>query len=278
MQLLGDPLPVVPRMAEEDVPKVRQRRPLFDAVADGVSARASAGVYTKENQLATISALRRCRIRRRCSGRPRCSPTTSRTGKGLGLLEIGGGARYLQALFDWALERVDDESTLWRFGNVVAGLCGNYDREFLDFLIVWMSPGTDQRARVVAAVLHEAQNDLIFDNPQFVHELLNLGQAIGPEATDRLSSSLYAATISGVRGTTPGEPFPEDLRLEEHTLAMLGQLSRWDPAFDLYTHLLRPPGQVLPHNDVRRKRWMQKRKNSGESQCHAADLDSVSPD
>ena len=34
VQFLGGPLPVVPRVAEEDVPKVRQRRSLLDAVAD----------------------------------------------------------------------------------------------------------------------------------------------------------------------------------------------------------------------------------------------------
>ena len=34
MQLLGGPLAVIPRMAEEDVPKVRERRLLFDAFAD----------------------------------------------------------------------------------------------------------------------------------------------------------------------------------------------------------------------------------------------------
>jgi hypothetical protein len=34
VQLLGGPSPVVPRMAEKDIPKVRQGRSLFDAVAD----------------------------------------------------------------------------------------------------------------------------------------------------------------------------------------------------------------------------------------------------
>ncbi len=169
------------------------------------------------------------------------SPLSKSHGReqGLGLLEIAGGANYLQSLFDWALDHVEDSSTLWRFGNVVAGLYGKYDQELLDFLVAWISDGTDRHTLVVAAALHEAQNDIIFDYSQFVREILNSAQAIGPEAVKRLSSSLYAATNSGVRGTTPGEPFPEDLRLEKHALAMLSSLSRWDPAFDLYTQLLR---------------------------------------
>jgi hypothetical protein len=169
------------------------------------------------------------------------SPLSKSHGReaGLGLLEIAGGANYLHSLFDWALDHVEDSSTLWRFGNVVAGLCGKYDQEFLDFLVTWISDGTDKHTDIVAAALHEAQNDIIFDYPQFVQEILNCAQAIGPEAVKRLSSSLYAATSSGVRGTTPGEPFPEDLRLEKHALAMLSSLSRWEPAFELYTQLLR---------------------------------------
>ena len=48
MQLLGGALPVVPRMAEEDVPKVWQGARLSTLSRTGVSARTSAGVYTKD--------------------------------------------------------------------------------------------------------------------------------------------------------------------------------------------------------------------------------------
>lgn len=74
--------------------------------------------------------------------------------------------------------------------------------------------------------------------PHFVRDVLNSAQAIGPEAVKKISSSLYAATISGVRSTTPGEPFPEDVRLEKHALTVLSTLSRLDPAFELFTGLL----------------------------------------
>lgn len=45
VQLLGCPLPVVPCMAEKDIPKIKGCLP-FDALADRLSARTSAGVYT----------------------------------------------------------------------------------------------------------------------------------------------------------------------------------------------------------------------------------------
>jgi transcriptional regulator with XRE-family HTH domain len=160
-------------------------------------------------------------------------------GDSLGLLKLADSARHLKTLLDWALERADDSATLYRFGNVVAGLCGEYDQGFLDLLVAWMAGGNDRHTQVVAAVLREAQNDVIFDYHHFVRDVISAAQAIGPEAAERVSSSLFAATSSGVRSTSPGEPFPEDVRLEKHASEVLSTLSRWDPVFELFTQLLR---------------------------------------
>jgi hypothetical protein len=48
VQFLSGPSPIVPRMAEKDVPKVRQERSLLDVSRTGVSARTSAGVYATD--------------------------------------------------------------------------------------------------------------------------------------------------------------------------------------------------------------------------------------
>jgi hypothetical protein len=139
----------------------------------------------------------------------------------------------------WAFERSTDDATLHRFGDAVAALCGKYDRAFLDELVQWMAGGSERHAKVVAAVLREAHTDIIFDYPDVIRLVLSTAHTIGREAVQRIASSLRAATVSGVRSTTPGEPFPEDVRLEKHASEMLSTLSRWDPAYDLYTGLLR---------------------------------------
>jgi hypothetical protein len=157
----------------------------------------------------------------------------------LGVLNVADGPRHIRSLLDWALERAGDGATLHRFGDVVAALCGKYDRALLDELLQWMSGGSERHARVVAAVLREAHTEIIFDHPDFIRSVLSAAHTIGREAVQRISSSLHVATTSGVRSTTPGEPFPEDLRLEKHASEVLGTLSRWDPAYDLYAGLLR---------------------------------------
>lgn len=157
----------------------------------------------------------------------------------LDLLNTTDRARHLRGLLEWALERAGDDDTLHRFGNAVAALCGKYDRAFLDQLAQWISNGSERHAKVVAAVLREAHTEVIFEYPDVVRGLLGGAHALGREAVQRISSSLYIATTSGVRSTRPGEPFPEDVLLEKHASDVLSTLSRWDPAYDLYTGLLR---------------------------------------
>jgi hypothetical protein len=169
------------------------------------------------------------------------SPLTKpyKEGECLGLLKLADSAKHLQSLLDWALERADNSTILRRFGDVVAGLCGDYDQTVMNQLVQWMGGGSDRHARVAAAVLGEAQRDVIFDHSELVRSVLAAAHGIGPEAVRRISSSLHMATSSGVRSTTLGEPFPEDVRVEKHALEVLSTLSRWDPAYELYEGRLR---------------------------------------
>lgn len=156
----------------------------------------------------------------------------------LELQALANCERHLQRLFDWALRQADNHVALYRFGDAIAGLCGVYRSQILDFMVGWLAEGAGPRATVAAEVLREAQNELVLDHPQFVRDLLGAAQVIGPEAVERLSSALCVATISGARWTSPGEPFAEDVNLERHAVNMLASLSRWDPAHTLYTRLL----------------------------------------
>jgi hypothetical protein len=169
------------------------------------------------------------------------SPLTKpyKEGECLGLLKLADSAKHLQSLLDWALDRADNSTILSRFGDVVAGLCGDYDQTVMNQLVQWMGGGSDRHARVAAAVLREAQRDVIIDHSELVRGVLAAAHGIGPEAVRRISSSLHMATSSGVRSTILDEPFPEDVRVEKHALEVLSTLSRWDPAYELYEGLLR---------------------------------------
>ncbi len=160
-------------------------------------------------------------------------------GKGLGLMEVEAGPRLLRDFLDWALKESSNISTARHIGEAVSGLCGEYNHALLDLLLDWMSSGTLAHARLVARVLRESQPALIYEHPKFIRDILNTSELIGEEAVDEIRSAIASAAHSGVRGGTPGEPFPEDLKMEEHCKQMLASLSRIEPTFDLYDGLLK---------------------------------------
>lgn len=160
-------------------------------------------------------------------------------GEGLGLMEVEAGPRLLRDFLDCALEESSGIPTARRVGEAVSGLCGEYDQVLLDLLLDWMSSGTQAHARLVARVLQESQPALIYEHSKFIRDILNAAELVGEEALDEIRSAIAAAAYSGVRGGTPGEPFPEDLRMEQHCEQMLASLSRAEPAFDLYDGLLK---------------------------------------
>ncbi|SFI31893.1 hypothetical protein SAMN04515618_11736 [Collimonas sp. OK307] len=160
-------------------------------------------------------------------------------GEGLALMNHENGERVLRDFLDWAVQEPSCDAMLYTIGDVVAGLCGSYDARLLDLLLSWMSQGIEAHALVVSAVLRNAQGDLIYEFQQFVRDILYAAEVIGTEAVEHVIAAISSATWSGPRGTAPGEPFPEDLRLEKHATEMLGTLSRLDPAYELFSELLR---------------------------------------
>ncbi|CAE6958600.1 Helix-turn-helix protein [Ectopseudomonas oleovorans] len=160
-------------------------------------------------------------------------------GGGLGLMAVEAGPRLLSELLDWVLNEPVDTLSARLAGEAISGLCGNYDEPLLDLLLTWMSSGSQAHAALVARVLRESQSTLIYEHPKFIRDILNAAELIGEEAVADIRSSIAVATRSGVRRGVPGEPFPEDVQLEQHCEQMLASLSRAEPAFDLYDELLK---------------------------------------
>lgn len=160
-------------------------------------------------------------------------------GDGLGLLGALNGPRLLRELLEWGLLEVADHAGTRRLGEAVAGLCGKYDKTLFEVLLSFLATPTSERATLVAAVLREAQNDFIYESPTFIREVLNAAELVSQAAVDDLHAAIVAATRSGMRGGVVGQPFPEDVKLEQHASQMLATLSRADPAYDLYDDLLK---------------------------------------
>jgi hypothetical protein len=91
---------------------------------------------------------------------------------------------------------------------------------------------------VVGRILREGPHDLVFRERPFVLRYLTRCHQFGAECYKRASGEVFAAAISGMRSGTPGEPFPEDLRMKEEATDALKSIPRFAPGRDLYEDLM----------------------------------------
>lgn len=174
---------------------------------------------------------------------------------GLGLLNRADGESLLRDFLDWAVNNSRLKEVLYRVGEVIAGLCGRYNSRMLGFLLSWISYGTEKQVSIAAAILQEAQSEMIYEFPQFVRDIIYAAESIGDDAVEELSSAIASSCWGGVKHGAPGEPYPEDLRLEKHAKEVLETLSRTDPAYELFEKLLRTAQQQIARQSCANEAW-----------------------
>lgn len=159
---------------------------------------------------------------------------------GLDLTGIDGWQTYLADFLDWGLGKLGDRTVNgFYFGEAIVALCGQWKPPALALLLTWMRTGGSHRYVYLASLaIRQMHNAVIYANPDYVQEALQAAQEIGEESAETLRSAFYAAAVSGMRSGVAGEPFPADLRQEEHASSTLAKLSRFDPSYELYSALL----------------------------------------
>lgn len=90
---------------------------------------------------------------------------------------------------------------------------------------------------VIAKVLREVSSSFVLDNSEFIIEYLAAVRSHGAEHLDFAINSLYSAAVSGMREGMPGQPFPKDVSNLSKANVILSSLSRFSPAYKLYTYI-----------------------------------------
>jgi transcriptional regulator with XRE-family HTH domain len=152
----------------------------------------------------------------------------------------------LREVSEWAKSRKD-----LIFRECSAQLFDVMFRPFDDLLVSilrdWTDAATEADIQVIAKILSEAHRRFVFEQREFVVHFLTKAQQFGKEVVDRAVSSLFGSAISGLRSGTPGEPFPEDLRMKADSEKLLGELPHFSPAHELYA-------AIANHSDENIKR------------------------
>ncbi len=110
-----------------------------------------------------------------------------------------------------------------------------YDTQVLKAALETLHVGDPVSEKLLSQLLRSAHTNFVFDQKDVVVRLLE--QTTDGALRKKLTASLYAASISGIRSGTPGEPFPEDRKLKQQAERVKASLSKFSGAYQLYEGL-----------------------------------------
>jgi hypothetical protein len=118
------------------------------------------------------------------------------------------------------------------------GSAAKFDGELIIFLRDWVERADEAGLEVIGQVLREGPRDLPFRERTLALRYLERCNQLGAKCYKGARGQLLAAALSGTRSGTPGEPFPEDIRLRDDATEALKSIPRFAPGRDFYEDLL----------------------------------------
>ncbi len=107
----------------------------------------------------------------------------------------------------------------------------------LKVLNEWIDSGNADKIESAACLIAEAQPAFVFQEVEFIVNLLERANAAGFDCHRRVASNLKSSALSGVRSGTPGQPMPEDVALKDQALAVKSQFDAGSPPYKFYDSL-----------------------------------------
>lgn len=116
---------------------------------------------------------------------------------------------------------------------------GPYDDELVSILDGWLDTAQLDDFNYIASILREADNSFIFRYPNFLLRLFERARQFGVKTRKMVLTELYCSAVSGLRGGTVGEPFPEDIKMKEAAEEALTKCPPNSALRELYDQVIR---------------------------------------
>ena len=113
-----------------------------------------------------------------------------------------------------------------------------YPQAALDNLRPWIISGDRPKLETAALLLRSAPADFLFDQKDFVIELLETADTFSGDCYRSVCSDLFSCAVSGPREGTPGEPKSHDVNICDQSKAALSSLQPGSPAYRFYESLV----------------------------------------
>lgn len=116
-------------------------------------------------------------------------------------------------------------------------LFGPFDAHLTAVLQDWLKSADTQQLKCMERLVAQAHPEFVFEQPVFIEQLLQQARQQGPKVLRDMRSALYSASVHRSKQGTPGQPFPQDVKLRDQAIAALQRTPRFSPVYELYEAL-----------------------------------------
>ena len=109
----------------------------------------------------------------------------------------------------------------------------------LKVLDEWIDSGNADKIESAARLIAEAQPAFVFQEVEFIVNLLERAYAAGFDCYRRVASNLTSSAVSGTRSGTPGQPMSEDVAMKDQASEVLNQFDAGSPPYKFYASLVK---------------------------------------
>lgn len=153
----------------------------------------------------------------------------------------------LRELLSWLAQR-DTSQHHGTGGDLFMAAVGAFDEPVLSALLENLRTGGEPEVRTLAYVLNSAPQDLVFQHISFVSEALASAARYGTTTLAVMERAFWCSAMTGSRHGTPGQPYPEDLRLRDECAQIANTLPLASPATRFYRSLSESAAQTIAHD------------------------------
>ncbi|MBN0047987.1 XRE family transcriptional regulator [Streptomyces actuosus] len=101
-----------------------------------------------------------------------------------------------------------------------------FDHEVQRLFVEWFRTGSPDQKRAAAILLQAAGNDLVWQEPAFVSEVLRTAASTSAEVLQLAGGSLHSSVTTGTRRGSPGEPYAEDVDIRDRAASIMATLEQ----------------------------------------------------
>ncbi|WP_330299650.1 P-loop NTPase [Streptomyces sp. NBC_00503] len=122
----------------------------------------------------------------------------------------------LRQIRDWIAAEPESIRRRYLGADLFKLVAGPYDARVTEVIDEYFHDSDPVKIRIAADMLSKAHRTIVWD-VDFVRSCLRAADRHGDASLERVRGALHAASISGTRSGTPGQPYPEDV--EQHVKA-----------------------------------------------------------